>query len=193
MGLVARIDPRRILSPGRVSPIDSDQASESVRDVLADPSPVRDAGVRSASFRAPLENSRAPPQGSASPALCNVAKESENGAGIFDVRLNLKGKNGGSLVLELNSEVLSANSSVFADLISEYRKGCSGSAAKLCRIEVPEVAHLGVFRETIELMFDEDITKRLLKAGVYRSIDILEVRLWFPFFFSYSFLVCCLH
>lgn len=172
---MGRIDPRRILSPGRVSPIDSDPSGDLVRDILVDPSPVRDTGVRSASFRAPLENFRAPPEGSASPGSCNVVKESENGAGVFDVRLNLKGKHGGSLVLELNSEVLSANSSVFADLISDYRKGCSGPAAKLCRIEVPEVEHLGVFRETIELMFEEDITKRLLKAGVYRSIDILEV------------------
>ncbi|CBI37543.3 unnamed protein product, partial [Vitis vinifera] len=153
LGLVGRIDPRRILSPGRVSPIDSDPSGDLVHDILVDPSPVR----------------------SASPGSCNVVKEGENGAGVFDVRLNLKGKHGGSLVLELNSEVLSANSSVFADLISDYRKGCSGPAAKLCRIEVPEVEHLGVFRETIELMFEEDITKRLLKAGVYRSIDILEV------------------
>ena len=184
LGLVGRIDPRRILSPGRVSPIDSDPAGDSVHDILADPSPALDTGVRSASFRAPLENFRPPPEGSASSSSLNVVKESENGAGVFDVRLNLKGKNGGSLVLELNSEVLSANSSVFADLISDYRKGSSGSAAKLCRIEVPEVEHLGVFRETIELMFEEDITKRLLKAGVYRSIDILEVMLWLPFWFS---------
>ncbi|RVW33459.1 BTB/POZ domain-containing protein [Vitis vinifera] len=158
LGLVGRIDPRRILSPGRVSPIDSDPSGDLVHDILVDPSPVRDTGVRSASFRAPLENFRAPPEGSASPGSCNVVKEGENGAGFLI--------------------------SVFADLISDYRKGCSGPAAKLCRIEVPEVEHLGVFRETIELMFEEDITKRLLKAGVYRSIDILEVMLLVPFLFS---------
>jgi hypothetical protein len=95
--------------------------------------------------------------------------------GIFDVRLNLKGKNGVLLVLELNSEVLSENSSVFADLIVDYRKGTSCSSSKLCRIEVPEVENLNVFRETIELMFEENITKRLFKIGVYRAIDILEV------------------
>ena len=43
------------------------------------------------------------------------------------------------------------------------------------KIEVPEVENLGVFRETIELMFKDDMTKRLTKIGVYRSIDILEV------------------
>ena len=49
---------------------------------------------------------------------------------------------------------------------------------KMCRIEVPEVDNLGVFRETIELMFENEdgVTKRLLNIGVFRSIDILEVR-----------------
>lgn len=95
--------------------------------------------------------------------------------GVFDVRLNLKGKNGGSVVLELNSEVLVANSSVFADLIANYRAGSSGSVANFCRIEVPEVENLNVFQMTIELMFEEDVVKRLIKIGVYRAIDILEV------------------
>lgn len=88
------------------------------------------------------------------------------------MRLNLKGRNGtGSLVLELNSEVLAANSSVFADLIAEYRRSSKG----MCRIEVPEIENVNIFRETVELMFDGDITTRLLKIGVYRVIDILEV------------------
>lgn len=95
--------------------------------------------------------------------------------GIFDVRLNLKGKCGGALVLELNSEVLSANSEVFEGLIANYRKSYSGGGWSLCRIEVPEVEKLNVFRETIELMFEQDITKRLSNIGAYRSIDILEV------------------
>lgn len=87
------------------------------------------------------------------------------------MRLNLKGKNGGSLVLELGSEVLAANSPVFADLIADYSKNLSG----LCRIEVPNVENPNVFRETLELMFEEDIEKKLLKIGVFRAIDILEV------------------
>lgn len=92
------------------------------------------------------------------------------------MRLNLKGKSGGTLVLELNSEVLSANSEVFEGLIANYRKSRSDlGGSSLCRIEVPEVEKLNVFRETIELMFEQDISKRLLKIGAYRSIDILEV------------------
>lgn len=128
--------------------------------------------MRSQSFRAT-------PEGSSGPAVGNV----------FDVRLNLRGKRGGGLVLELNSEVLCAKSELFAGLIEEYRKGSarsgsSGSSWRMCRIEVPDVDNLAVFRETIELMFEDDITKRLLKIGVFRAIDVLEVR-----DFSYPFLL----
>ncbi|KAL4643995.1 BTB/POZ domain-containing protein At2g13690 [Castanea sativa] len=152
-----RIDPRRILSPGRVSPIDSDPTVHSiiqeeiitaVDSSLPDPKPE--------SFRAPPEIS-------------------DKEATVYDVRLNLRGKTGGGcLVLELNSQVLSTSSEVFAGLISEFKRNGS-SSSKMCRIEVPEVENLGVFRETIELMFEDDIPKRLSKIGVYRSIDILEV------------------
>ncbi|XP_004288347.1 PREDICTED: BTB/POZ domain-containing protein At2g13690 [Fragaria vesca subsp. vesca] len=152
LSLVGRIDPRRILSPGRVSPIDSSPIQ------LLGPAP-----------------SPPPPAVARSESLPRVRPES---SGVFDVRLNLRGKRGGGLVLELSSEVLSSNSELFAGLISEYRKSGAGSSSgsKMCRIEVPEVENLGVFREAIELMFEEDdITKRLFKIGVFRVIDVLEV------------------
>lgn len=96
----------------------------------------------------------------------------EGSLGDFDVRLNLKRRNGGGyMALELSSVVLAANSAVFAELISHYRKNSKG----LCRIEVPDVENLTLFRETIELMFEEDILKKLRQIGVYRTIDILEV------------------
>lgn len=101
----------------------------------------------------------------------------------FDVRMSLRGKNGGCVVLELNSVILCANSEVFAGLIGDYRKGNSSNGSnKMCRIEVPEVDNLGVFRETIELMFEDDVPRRLLNIGVYRSIDVLEVTIFFPFY-----------
>ncbi|XP_027335828.1 BTB/POZ domain-containing protein At2g13690 [Abrus precatorius] len=156
--IVPRIDPRRILSPGRVSPIDSDPV---IQNVVPDPSP--EPQLRSRSLRAPLDGDVSP------------APEREG----LDVRMSLRGKNGGCMVLELNSGVLCANSEVFAGLIADYKKGVSSSSGstKMCRIEVPEVDNLGVFRDTIELMFenDNDVTKRLLKIGVFRSIDVLEV------------------
>lgn len=98
--------------------------------------------------------------------------------GLFDVRLSLKEKNGGGfLVLELDSTILAENSPVFAALIVDCRKVSrgNGGSGRICRIEVPEIENLGVFRETIELMFEEDITKKLIKIGAYRAIDILEV------------------
>ncbi|CAI9758331.1 unnamed protein product [Fraxinus pennsylvanica] len=144
---------RRILSPGRVSPISDKPHSETT---------LKRTQITPNSPKLPL------PSDSRSP----VIDTKDNGRSrIFDVRLNLKGKNGKSLILELISEVLIEDSTVFADLITDYRKNMSG----LCRIEVPDVENLNVFRETIELMFDEDIEKKLLKVGVFRAIDILEV------------------
>lgn len=81
-------------------------------------------------------------------------------------------------MLELSSDVLAANSAVFADLIADHRKNLRG----LCRVEVPDVENLIVFRETVELMFEDDIQKKLIKIGVFRAIDVLEVF----FFFSSS-------
>ncbi|KAE8647462.1 hypothetical protein Csa_002905 [Cucumis sativus] len=179
LGLVGRIDPRRILSPGRVSPIDSDQNVETLaQEMGTENSAVVDSIVqpRVESFRAPKEKYRDPP---ASLSRSGSALGCDKKDMLFDVRLNLRAKNGGCLVLELNSEALCANSEVFSELIVKHKKdlGSNGSPSrsKLCRIEVPEVENLGVFRETIELMFEDDISKRLSKIGVYRVIDILEV------------------
>lgn len=105
----------------------------------------------------------------------NVGGEGDLGA--FDVRLNLKGKSGGSLILELSSEVLTANSAVFANYIAVHRKNAGG----LCTIDVPDVEDLNVFRETMELIFEDDIQKELVKIGVFRAIDILEVSICIKF------------
>ncbi|KAI8012917.1 BTB/POZ domain-containing protein [Camellia lanceoleosa] len=113
--------------------------------------------------------------GSGSGSTNNSVKEEDSNFGLFYMVLNLKGKSRGSLVLELNLEALSTSNSVFTDWIMDCQKAVTGSAANLCRIKVLEVKNLNVFRETIKLMFDDDIPKRLLKIGVYRSIDILEV------------------
>ncbi|XP_023003526.1 BTB/POZ domain-containing protein At2g13690-like [Cucurbita maxima] len=178
LGLVGRIDPRRILSPGRVSPIDSDQNVEGLaQEMGTENSAVIDSIIqpRVESFRAPKEKYRDPPASlSRTGSIAGYDKKD-----VFDVRLNLRGKNGGCLVLELNSEALCANSEVFSELIVKHKKDLasngSPSRSKLCRIEVPEVDNLGVFRDTIELMFEDDISKWLVKVGVYRAIDILEV------------------
>ncbi|KAE9601325.1 hypothetical protein Lal_00023913 [Lupinus albus] len=160
--IVSRIDPRRILSPGRVSPIDDTTATLD--------------SARSNSFRAPTQFLRPSPPATI-PAPESLGSQFKEG---FDVRLNLRGKKGGSMVLELSSSVLSANSEVFAGLIGDYRKGLGleDETNKMCRMEVPEVENLGVFKDTIELMFednDHNFTKRLKNIGVFRSIDILEV------------------
>ncbi|XP_015058316.1 BTB/POZ domain-containing protein At2g13690 [Solanum pennellii] len=152
---LTRIDPRRILSPGRVSPIDS------IDETLNPTGPVSFPEIPKSPTPVDCEQQ----------ASGGVGVRDDCSLGIFDVRLNLKGKNGSGLVLELSSEVLSTNSSVFADLIADYRKNSRG----FCRIEVPDVENLGVFRDTIELMFEDDIPRKLLRVGAYRAIDVLEV------------------
>ncbi|XP_038706872.1 BTB/POZ domain-containing protein At2g13690 [Tripterygium wilfordii] len=160
LNFVGRIDPRRNRSPGRVSPIDSDPTVDSVQEMIQDPLPAVGSATKSRSH-----SFRAPPESSFSSSVSGSGSRTD-----FDVRLKLKGKNGGSLILELNSEILKANSEVFAALIAEHKKG-----SEMCRIEVPEVENLGVFRDAIELMFEDDIPRRLMKMRVYRTIAVLEV------------------
>ncbi|ESQ51130.1 hypothetical protein EUTSA_v10022633mg [Eutrema salsugineum] len=158
--LIGRIDPRRILSPGRVSPIDSDPTINTIQESTHDEDVVTDSAPKllSESFRAPKIE----------------ATVTDSGLG-YDARLSLKGRNGGVMVLELRSEVLAANSDVFAALIAE--KSSSLGLKNTCRMEVSDVENLGVFRETVELMFEENngIIKKFMKMGVYRAIDVLEV------------------
>ncbi|KAL9234936.1 hypothetical protein vseg_009748 [Gypsophila vaccaria] len=154
LGLVGRIDPRKILSPGRVSPIDD---------------PIANVG--------PPEHVLGPTKAGAFGPDDDVEEEREC-VGEYDVRLSLKGKNGGAecVVLEMNSRVLKDNSVVFGDLIGDYDKGLKKRGG-FWRIEVPEVDDLGVFRDALELMFvdDVDFSRNLVKFGAYRVIDILEV------------------
>lgn len=159
-GVANRIVPRRIRSPGRVSPIDSLDENPAPNPTLHPHSPSSSS----------LQIAKSPLRRRECEVSCSSLREDED-LGIFDARLSLKGQNGERCVLELNSEVLVANSSVFADLVADYRRKSKG----LCRLEVLNVDNLGIFQETVELMFEEDIPKRLMKAGVHRTIDMLEV------------------
>ncbi|CAN7076796.1 unnamed protein product [Brassica oleracea var. botrytis] len=143
--LIGRINPRRILSPGRVSPIDSDLTINTMQEETTHEEEEEEVVVDS---------------------LPNL----HPGPG-YDARVSLNGRNGGFLGLQMSSEVLSANSDVFAGLIAQKSPGLT------CRMEVSDVENLGVFKETVELMFEESngIIKKLMKMGVYRAIDVLEV------------------
>lgn len=149
------MDPRRILSPGRVSPIDSDPVHHNVAAVV------------------PQQPRPAP-----EPEKVVLVQEVVKSCDVYDVRLSLKGKNGECSVLEVDSQVLEGCSSVFANLIADCRKrgeGGDGGGGSFCRIEVPDVQNLSVFHDTIELMFEEDVLNRIRRMGVSRAIDVLEV------------------
>lgn len=187
------IDPRRILSPGRVSPIDSD--SSSTLGPLPENANVVDS-VSVATTGVELEQE----------LVSSVSKEEQREVIIpgsfssddvlvcggdkdksLDLRLALKGKSGRTLVLELDVEVLCGNSKFFKDLVLDSRKKVDDSFTGCKKIEVANIADLGLFRETIELMFEKDIVKLLMKMGVSRTIDVLEVTF---FAFYYSGLTC---
>nr|CAB3492519.1 unnamed protein product [Digitaria exilis] len=144
--LAGRIDPRRILSPGRVSPIDS-EGSPAVAPADAEEALTREQ----APFVAVRED------------------DEEEGAGGLDLRLSLRGRDGRCVVMELDSTVLRDSSAFFADMVPD----ASGGAGK--RIEVDGVDNLEAFKETVELMFEPDALRWLARAGVSRAIAVLEV------------------
>lgn len=92
----------------------------------------------------------------------------------FDLRLDLKWKDGRVLQLDMDSEVLRSKSFLFAEKIAEARRRSERGGC--CSIEVEDVGNLEAFTETITLMYEEDPSKRLVKIGVSLAIDILEVR-----------------
>nr|XP_010921714.1 LOW QUALITY PROTEIN: BTB/POZ domain-containing protein At2g13690-like [Elaeis guineensis] len=164
------IDPRRILSPGRVSPIDSDAPLGHLPEI-ADAASIATAAVESepeSSDPLPKERTLVPER----PVV-------ENGAGLkersLDLRLSLKGKDGRCMVWELDSEVLCESSAFFASMVLNSGENASDALDDCRKIEVTDVEDLGVFGEAIELMYEKDATRWLMKVAVSRAIDILEV------------------
>lgn len=106
--------------------------------------------------------------------------------GCLDLRVRLKGRDGRLLVLELDSRVLCESSLFF--------KGMLMGSRKKDEIVVEDVEDLGAFRETIEMMYENDLMRWLMEAGVSKSIDVLEVRpcscpvfvIMFGFWFDFS-------
>ncbi|XP_020107371.1 BTB/POZ domain-containing protein At2g13690-like [Ananas comosus] len=150
LGLIAS---RRMLSPGRVSPIDSEPPVVEFDSEPLDPS----AKER---------------------RLSSVA-ESKDGASsrekVTDVKMRLMGRDGDCLVLELDAQVLCKHSSVFARMVAGSRKKVSDGEAHSPMIEVSGLRDFRVFKDTIELMYEKDAMKWLMNAGVSRAIEILEV------------------
>lgn len=92
----------------------------------------------------------------------------------MDFRVRLKGGDGGFLVLQMDSRVLMENSEMFRRMVMGSRKKEE--------VELEDVEDFGAFRATIEMMYEDDLMGWLLKAGVSRAIDVLEVRFSFWYF-----------
>ncbi|KAJ0234812.1 hypothetical protein HA466_0269500 [Hirschfeldia incana] len=165
--LIGRIDPRRILSPGRVSPIDSDLTTINTNTIQA---------PTSATHEEEEEEEEEEVVVVLDSSLPNLLRSvSDSG---YDAKVSVKGRNGGVLVLELSSDVLSANSDLFAALIADNNNNNNNKSSSAALMEVSGVENLVVFKETVLLMFEESdngIIKKLMQMGVYRAIDVLEV------------------
>ncbi|XP_042471231.1 BTB/POZ domain-containing protein At2g13690-like [Zingiber officinale] len=163
------IDPlRRIRSPGRVSPINSvdpfeplPEVAESVPGISSVSQPERPDPV--------TKNLPLVPE---NPVKDNVVCLRK---GRMDLGIILKGKDGNSLVLELDPAVLCENSAFFKGTLLDSSSKLSDAGDVSWKIEVSGLDNVDVFKEAIELMYEKDAVRWLTKAGVSRAIDILEV------------------
>lgn len=99
-------------------------------------------------------------------------EEEEGPAEGLDLRLCLRGRDGGGcvVVMELDSAVLCQSSAFFAAMAPASGAGGGGK-----RIEVDGVENVAAFRDAVELMFEADPLRWLARAGVSRAIGVLEV------------------
>lgn len=91
----------------------------------------------------------------------------------------MNGRDGGRLVMEMDSGVLCASSSYFAGMVLRSRLKVADVVKDCWEIEVDGVENLEGFRGMIEMMYDRDEMSWLMKEGVERAIDVLEVRILF--------------
>nr|AER41644.1 H-BTB6+-+Bric-a-Brac+Tramtrack+Broad+Complex [Oryza punctata] len=167
-GLGGLIDPRRILSPGRVSPIDHDDSAPPLPLPLPLPPPPV----------TPAEEAVVVPAETAASVVVAplvVASREVDAAGdeALDLRLFLRGRDGRCVVMELDSGVLCDSSAFFAAMAPP--RGAAGDGGSGRRIEVDGVDNVEAFRAAVELMYQPDPLRWLAAAGVSRSIDVLEV------------------
>ncbi|KAG0486960.1 hypothetical protein HPP92_009055 [Vanilla planifolia] len=161
------IDPRRILSPGRVSPIDSDAS--------VGPLPENAGSVSKVSIDEDNIQDPQPRGGKPSSSTAELASGLCDGEKGFDLMLKVTDGLGRSLVMEMDSEILCANSSYLAGMVLRSRRKVSDALKDVWEVEVEGVDNLRVFRETIEMMYERDDMNWLVNAGVSRAIDVLEV------------------
>ncbi|WVZ62642.1 hypothetical protein U9M48_012362 [Paspalum notatum var. saurae] len=180
-GLGGLIDPRRILSPGRVSPIDPDGAPPPPLPLpLPPPPPPAPAAAHAVEQQeaviVPAERGNAV---SVAPVVAAREEEGEGGAGALDLRLLLRGRDGRCVLMELDSGVLCGCSAFFAAMApaedAGEAAGGGGGAGTGRRIEVDGVDNLDAFKAAVELMYAPDPVRWLAAAGVSRAIDVLEV------------------
>lgn len=169
-GLGGLIDPRRILSPGRVSPIDPDGAAPLPLPLPPPPPPpaaVEEAAAATVEPPTAVSATALTSTTVAAPELVAVREE----GGALDLSLFLRGRDGRCVLMDLDSRVLCGCSAFFAAMAPA--EDAAGGGGK--RIEVDGVENLDAFRAAVELMYQPDPMRWLAAAGVSRAMDVLEV------------------
>jgi len=118
------------------------------------------------------------PSAAAAPQVVSVREEADaHAAGVLDLKLFLRGRDGRCVLMELDSRVLCGCSDFFAAMAphEDAAATAAGAGAAGKTIEVDGVDNLDAFRAAVELMYDPDPMRGLAAAGVSRAIDVLEV------------------
>lgn len=178
------IDPRRILSPGRVSPIDPDGVVPPPAALPLPPPPPAPAAAETMEL-VPVEPPLATAASSVVVTPAAAALEEGDGSGALDLRLFLRARDGRCVLMELDSTVLCRSSAFF----SAMAPGAVPGEGK--RIDVDGVENLEAFRAAVELMYEPDPMRWLAGSGVSRAIDVLEVRNRKPLIFLALLLCGC--
>ncbi|XP_006829095.2 BTB/POZ domain-containing protein At1g63850 [Amborella trichopoda] len=96
-----------------------------------------------------------------------------NDLGSSDVKLTLSSRDGFSVTLNLHRQILVANSRFFASKLSERWSKQQRSLPHL--VEISDCDDVGVYMETLRLMYCKDLKRKLMKEDVSKVLGILKV------------------
>lgn len=86
---------------------------------------------------------------------------------MSDLKVVLYGKDGVAVKMSVHKNILSENSTFFADKLSRQ--------SPMSSIEVPDCEDVEIYVETVGLMYCSDVKQRLIKQSVPRVLRILKV------------------
>lgn len=90
-----------------------------------------------------------------------------------DLKLTLKNKKGFSITINGHSQILAAHSRFFAGKLAESMANEQCQLPHL--IEITDCEDIEIYLETLQLMYFDDMKRKLVKKNVHRVLGILKV------------------